>query len=89
MPSISKNNNNVSAQVFKYIKQAIPSASKDDTRTALKSILLEPESVVATNGKELVQFQCKTGIKKSIPIPVTKFLLSGKLAENGGNISNR
>ena len=87
MPSISKNIAQVSAQVFKYIKQAIPSASKDDTRTALKSILLEPESVVATNGKELVQFQCKTGIKRSVPIPVTKFLLSGKLAENGGNIS--
>ena len=85
--SISKNIDKVSAQVFKYIKQAIPSASKDDTRTALKSVLLEPDSVVATNGKELVKFQCKTGIKKSVPIPVTKFLSSGKLTESDGSIS--
>ena len=87
MPYAPKNNNKVSSKIFKYIKQAVPSTSKDDTRTVLKGVLLEPDSVVATNGKELVQFQCKTGLTKSVILPTTKFLASGRLAYNDCTVS--
>ena len=86
-PIVTEDNNKISVQVFKYIKEAIPSASKDDTRSVIKGILLEPDSIVSTNGKELVQFSCKTGINTKVVIPVTKFLTSGKLTESNGTIS--
>ena len=83
----AKRKSKISAQVFENIKQAIPSASKDDTRTVIKNVLLESESVVATEGKELVQLKCNTGINEKVMLPITKVLSSGMLTKNDGTIS--
>jgi DNA polymerase-3 subunit beta len=73
--------------LFAKIYDAASSASKDSTRRVLQSVLLESDAVIASNGKELVKLSCTTGIKKAVPIPVTKFLRSANFAKCSGTVA--
>ena len=73
--------------LFAAIANAAPSASRDEVRGILQSVMLEPEAVVATNGKELVRFNRMTGLEKPVAIPVTRFLASAVFKKSEGAIA--
>jgi DNA polymerase-3 subunit beta len=77
----------VTADVLECIQKAIPStAPKSDPRNAMKGILLQPDAVIATNGKELLKLNCSTGLKQDVILPVTKFMKTRCFAESDAYI---
>ena len=56
----------ITAEALEEIMLALPLASKDDSRRTLNGILLEPGAVVASDGKQLVKFNCNTGVKSKV-----------------------
>jgi len=80
--------NKVPAKTLECIQRAIPSAAdKNDTKVVMKGILLEPQAVIATSGRELIKLHCNTGIKENTIIPVTKFIKSANFAKRDAFIA--
>jgi DNA polymerase III sliding clamp (beta) subunit (PCNA family) len=78
----------ISGDVFENIQKAIPcAANKDDTRAVLKSVFLEKDAVVATNGKELLKLNCRTGVKTNAILPITRFIQSKYFIVGDGTLS--
>lgn len=76
----------ITADALESIMLALPIASRDDSRRTLNGVLLEPEAIVATDGKQLVRFKGFTGVKQNFILPNTKVLSSGLLSGQDGVI---
>jgi DNA polymerase III subunit beta len=80
----NKPGNEFPARMLEAVRLSAKSAaSPDETRKLLKGVLLEPDAVVTTNGKQLSRFDCNTGVKSRVVIPLTKFLLLKDTAADG------
>lgn len=77
----------ITADALESIMLALPIASRDDSRWTLNGALLEPEAIVATDGKQLVRLKGHTGVKQNVILPNTKMLSSGLLSGQDGIIS--
>jgi DNA polymerase III subunit beta len=85
-PTQADNNpgNEFPARMLEAVRLSTKSAaSQDETRKLLRGVLLEPDAVVTTDGKQLSRFDCNTGIKSRVVIPLTKFLLLKDTATDG------
>jgi DNA polymerase III sliding clamp (beta) subunit (PCNA family) len=72
------------ARMLEAIRLSAKTAAGDDeNRKLLKGVLLEPNAVVTTNGKQLLRFDCTTGVNSRVVIPLTKFLLLKNTAADG------
>jgi len=79
--------NKIPRKTLECIQKAIPSAApKNDSRSNLKGVLLEPNAVIATSGKELVKLNSITGVRQDTVIPATKFIKSASFAKSDGMI---
>ena len=77
VPDISKAKSNpMTKEALKSIQSIIPSALKEGPREALKCLLLENKSVVASNGVQLAKMTCDTGINEQALVPASKFMAS-------------
>ena len=86
-PVYNSESDKITAEAMEAITLALPIASRDDSRRTLNGVLLEPEAVVATDGKQLVRFRSATGVKQNVILPNTKVLSSGLLSGQDGIIS--
>ncbi len=77
----------ITAEVLESITLALPIASRDDSRRTLNGVFLEPDAIVATDGKQLVRFKGITGVKQNVILPNTKVLSSGLLSGQDGIIT--
>ena len=77
----------ITADALESIMLALPIASRDDSRWTLNGALLEPEAIVATDGKQLVRLKGFTGVRQKVILPNTKVLSSGLLSGQDGIIA--
>jgi DNA polymerase III subunit beta len=76
--------NRFPARMLEAVRLSVKSAAgPEESRKLLKGVLLEPDAVVTTNGKQLMRFDCDTGVKSRVVIPLTKFLLLKDTAADG------
>ena len=63
MPDVAKAASNpISKDALSTIQKAIPSSLKEGGREALKCVLIDGKSVIASNGVQLVKLNCKTSL---------------------------
>ena len=87
MPDVSKAKTNpITKEALKSIQMAIPSALKEGVREALKCILLEDKSVIASNGIELVKIACDTDLNEQSLVPASKFMASSNFCGKDSSI---
>jgi DNA polymerase III subunit beta len=80
----NKPGNEFPARMLEAVRLSVKSAAPaEETRKLLRGVLLEPDAVVTTNGKQLSRFDCSTGVKSRVVIPLTKFLLLKDTAADG------
>jgi DNA polymerase-3 subunit beta len=70
-------------EFFVRLRSAIPSCSKDDTRRMVTGVLVEPDLMVATDGKHLLKLSGPNGVSEPVVLPVTKVLANGLLSAGG------
>lgn len=76
--------NEFQSRMLEAVKLAAKSAApQSETRKSLQGVLLEPDAVVASDGKQLVRFECTTGVKNKVVLPLTKFLQLKDTATDG------
>ncbi len=86
-PAFDSEPDKITKEALQSITQALPLASRDNSRRTLKGILLEPDAIVASDGKQLVRFKGCTGVKQNMILPNTKVSSTGLLASKDGVIS--
>ncbi|MFZ2657659.1 MAG: hypothetical protein WAX69_22185 [Victivallales bacterium] len=67
----------VKADFFEALHKVFPSASIDESRKILMSAFVHNNSVIATNGSELVVLPCELPKKFEAMIPPTKIMVEG------------
>jgi hypothetical protein len=58
-----------------HLAPALACASTDPTREILNAVRVEPEGIVATDGRRLFHAEGSTGIKEAFSVPTTSFLM--------------
>ena len=84
IPSQPKEMKPVSSKLFENIRLAYPSSAKDVSRRILSGVFLEDNAVIATDGKQLVKFDCGIPMDDPAIVPKTKVLNDGLLKLDGG-----
>lgn len=74
----------VKAEFFAILNKAFPSASRDPNRKTLTCAFAKDNSVVATNGQELVVFPCELPGNFEAMIPPTKIMTEAFFTEDSG-----
>lgn len=87
-PPVTYKGTKIPRKTLENIQKTIPSAAdRNDARSIMKGILLEPDAVIATSGKELIKLHCMTGVKDFAVIPNTKFIRSATFAKSDAHIT--
>ncbi len=81
-PEEPKDFDPVKAEFFGLLHKAFPSASRDPNRKALTCAFAKDNSVIATNGQELVVFPCELPGNFEAMIPPTKIMTEAFFSED-------